>query len=77
MDIWGPVDITNILPEERYISDSDPIEDYFTLVTSSVKLNSPYIDAICTIQTKDLYQMALEQNVPFHKWHYWVENKLT
>jgi hypothetical protein len=27
----------------------NPIEEYFSLVTQSVKLNSPYMDTICTI----------------------------
>jgi len=56
---------------------TNPIEDYFTLVVSSVKINSPYIDSICTTSTKELYTAAVEADVPFHRWHIWVENKLT
>jgi hypothetical protein len=36
----------------------DPIKEYFTLVTQAVKLCSPYMDAICTIPTRDLYEKA-------------------
>ena len=56
--VWGPIDIENIAGEEKLVNEYDPIEDYFTLVTSSVKLNSPYMDAVCTISTKELYNMA-------------------
>ena len=52
MKVEGPIEVENILGEERLVNEYDPIEDYFTLVTSSVKLNSPYMDAVCTISTK-------------------------
>ena len=35
------------------------------------------MDAICTIPTKDLYDKAVKNNIPFHKWHVWIENQLT
>jgi myosin heavy subunit len=59
----------------------DPSEEYFTLVTSkqitqAVKLNSPYMDAICVIPPHELYQKALKEDIPFHKWHLWVESQL-
>lgn len=77
MGVEGPIEVENMEGTEKLVNEADPIEDYFTLVTSSVKLNSPYMDTVCTISTKDLYSLALEQNIPFHKWHSWVENKLT
>lgn len=38
-----------------------------TQTTQSIKLNSPYMDTICTLPVKDLYEKALELDVPFHK----------
>lgn len=55
----------------------DPIKEYFVLLVQAVKLCSPYMDAICTIPTRQLYEKALKSNVPFHRWHVWVENQLT
>jgi hypothetical protein len=56
---------------------NDPVRHYFTLVTQAVKLCSPYMDHICTISTHKLYEKAQKQNVPFHKWHLWIERQLT
>ncbi|OMJ90250.1 hypothetical protein SteCoe_7454 [Stentor coeruleus] len=60
----------------------NPLEEYFTLViyiqiTQAVKLNSPYMDAICIIPPNELYERALKQDIPFHRWHVWVESQLT
>lgn len=65
----------------------DPGQEYFALVPSTqasqaVKLNSPYMDTICTVSTKELYEKALKTKVPFHKvkarqWHIWIESQLT
>jgi len=54
----------------------DPTEEYFTLTTQAIKLNSPFMDTICTIPTQNLYQKALQERVPFHKWHLWIESQL-
>ena len=50
----------------------DPGEEYFALVPSTqasqaVKLNSPYMDAICTVPIKELYEKAVKNAIPFHK----------
>ena len=42
----------------------------------AVKLNSPYMDSICSISIKDLYDKALTANIPFHKWQSWIEKEL-
>jgi hypothetical protein len=65
----------------------DPGQEYFALVpftqaSQAVKLNSPYMDTICTVPTKELYEKALKIKVPFHKvrnsqWHIWIESQLT
>lgn len=53
-----------------------PCEEYFFLVTQAIKLNSPYMDSICTISPKHLFELANKNEVPFHKWHLWIENQL-
>lgn len=53
-----------------------PCEEYFFLVTQAIKLNSPYMDTICTISPKHLFEIANKSEVPFHKWHLWIENQL-
>ena len=61
----------------RVLSQRKPaIEEYFVLAAQSVKLNSPYMDTICTIPTDLLYAKAMADAVPFHRWHIWVENYL-
>jgi hypothetical protein len=64
-------------PARRLAQRKDPIEEYFSLVTQAVKLNSPYMDTICTIPTKELFDQAIQGCVPFHRWHIWCENQLT
>ena len=53
-----------------------PCEEYFVLATQAIKLGSPYMDSICTINAKKLYENAIINEVPFHKWHLWIENQL-
>ncbi|OMJ72819.1 hypothetical protein SteCoe_28656 [Stentor coeruleus] len=54
----------------------NPGEEYFTLSTQAIKLNSPYMDVICIESPKVLYDLAIKNDVPFHKWHEWIEKKL-
>ena len=47
-----------------------------------MKLNSPYMDNICTVPTRELYDKALKSSIPFHKvsviqWYIWIESQLT
>lgn len=39
-------------------------------------MNSPYMDTICTISAKELYEKVLEQEIPYHLWHSWIQQKL-
>lgn len=65
----------------------DPSEEYFLLVsaiqaTQAVKFSSPYMDRVCTVSAKSLYEQALREAIPFHKvsnsqWHAWIEDQLT
>lgn len=57
-------------------SKKDPTEQYFILTTQAVKLNSPHMDAICVIPHSTLFEKAKSENIPFHKWHMWIETQL-
>ena len=54
----------------------DPSEEYFILTTQAVKMNSPHMDTICVIPHAILYEKAVKEEVPFHKWHSWIESQL-
>jgi myosin heavy subunit len=54
----------------------DPTEQYFILTVQAVKLNSPHMDTICVIPHATLFQKAISENIPFHKWHMWIETQL-
>lgn len=51
-----------------------PGEEYFTLVTQCVKMNTE--GGGREVSTKTLYQEAIKQGVTFDKWHRWVEEQL-
>jgi hypothetical protein len=34
------------------------------------------MDAICVIPPNLLYEKALKDDIPFYKWHLWVESQL-
>ena len=53
-----------------------PGEEYFTLLTQAIKLNSPYMNIICALPPKCLYDEALKARVPFNKWQIWIEQQL-
>jgi hypothetical protein len=55
----------------------DLVEEYFTLMTQAVKLNSSNVDSLSKISTSDLYRMAQSQSVPFNKWYGWIKAKIT
>ena len=54
----------------------DPMQEFFLLTCQAIKLNSPKMNTICTIDTMSLYKKALELNMPFFKWQSWVEDFL-
>ncbi|CAG9311262.1 unnamed protein product [Blepharisma stoltei] len=62
--------------KKEKITRKDPAEEYFLLTTQTVKMNSPYMETICIIPAQTLYQKAIRDNIPFHKWHVWVESEL-
>lgn len=48
-----------------------------TQLTQAVKLNSVFMDEICDMSAEDLYQEALAQDIPFYRWHEWLDVEMT
>lgn len=42
-------------------------EEFFYLTAAAAKMNSLYMDTICTVSTRDLFHKVLKENIPFHK----------
>ena len=59
-----------------YMLNRDPMNEFFTLTCQSIKLNSPHMNTICTIDTMQLYNRAIKLNIPFFKWSTWIEDYL-
>ena len=59
-----------------YLLKRDPLYEFFNLTCQSSILNSPYINSICHIETKQLYVKVLKDGIPFHRWATWVEDFL-
>ena len=58
-----------------------PSEVHFQLVrlmqtAQAVKMNSVYMDSICTLPTGALYEKAIKNGVPYNTWYAWIENEL-
>ena len=51
-------------------------EEYFALATQAVKMNSPYMESICSVPTSQLFEKASKDEIPFHKWHEWISKQL-
>lgn len=64
------------IPSKHPGKRKDPIEEYFILSTQSVKMNSPYMDTVCSISTQNLYKKVKMLDIPFHKWHEWITKEL-
>jgi hypothetical protein len=59
-----------------YLLNRDPMKEFFSLTCQSIKLNSPHMNTICTIDTEQLYIKANKMNIPFFKWASWIEDFL-
>ena len=59
-----------------YLRKRDPMQEFFTLTCQAVKLNSPHMNAVCTIDTMQLYKRATKLNIPFFKWQTWIEDHI-
>ena len=60
----------------EYLLNRDPMKEFFTLTCQSIKLNSPQMNAILTVDTQQLYNKAVKMNIPFFKWSTWIEDFL-
>lgn len=51
----SPTDVTTITFQEKskyeYLMNRDPMQEFFTLTCQSIKLNSPHMNTICSIDT--------------------------
>lgn len=51
----SPTELTNITFQEKskyeYLMNRDPMQEFFTLTCQSIKLNSPHMNTICSIDT--------------------------
>ena len=52
------------------------MEEFFNLTCQAIKLNSPQMSVICTVDTKKLYEKATKMGIPFFKWATWIEDYL-
>lgn len=64
------------IPSKPKDTRKEPCEEYFILATQAIKMNSPHMDTICVIPHSVLFEKAKEDNIPFHKWHQWIETQL-
>ncbi|CEM14984.1 unnamed protein product [Vitrella brassicaformis CCMP3155] len=54
----------------------DHKEEYFRLTVLACKLSSPFMEDLCTVDARPLYEEAQRRSIPFHQWHHWVERAL-
>ena len=52
----------------EYLTKRDPMQEFFVLTCQSVKLNSPHMNAVCTLDALQLYKKVTQLNIPFFKW---------
>ena len=53
---------------EDYQKNRDPIKEFFQLTCQSIKINSPHMHLIATINTDKLYEKAIMETVPYFKY---------
>lgn len=59
------IQVAEIKAHPKSCSRRGVAEEYFYMMTQAVKMNSPYMDVICSIPPRDLYIQMQEENVPF------------
>ena len=62
--------------DENYMKNRDPIKEFFQLTCQSVKINSPHMHLIATINTNKLYDKAITDLVPYFKFYPWIETTI-
>ena len=56
---------------------TDVLREYFHLACLSVKLSSVDTNLrACNANVSALYEAALKQDVPFHRWHHWLQQTM-
>jgi len=56
----------------------DANKEFFCLTALAIKLNTgDILDSVSTVSNKQMYQKALEQKVPFHKYAAFIEREIT
>ena len=63
----------SVLPSYRRKS---PSEEFFQLTAQAILMNLPYMEAVCSVSIRDLYEKATAGDIPFHQWHTWIENQM-
>eukprot|EP00164_Ancoracysta_twista_P001500 GFYU01001966.1.p1 GENE.GFYU01001966.1~~GFYU01001966.1.p1 ORF type:complete len:524 (-),score=138.03 GFYU01001966.1:424-1995(-) len=66
-----------IVGEDGLTKRKDPMEEFFYLTAMSVKLNFEYMDEVCDVKSKTMFNRVLSEEVPFHQWYNWVRAQLT
>ena len=55
----------------------DVLREYFHLATLSVKLSSVETNvSACNLNVNELYQRVIREDVAFHRWHVWIEDRM-
>lgn len=60
----------------EYLLNRDPMQEFFMLTCQAIKLNSTHMNTICTIDAMQLYKKVVKLDVPFFRWHQWIEDSL-
>lgn len=76
------IQVAEIKPTRKVNARKSVSEEFFYLTTQSIKMSSPFIDIICSISTRELYQKVQQENIPFHnvrtmQWHTWLVERLS
>ena len=55
----------------------DVLREYFHLATLSVKLSSVETNvSACNVNVNELYQRVIREDVAFHRWHHWIQDRM-
>ena len=64
-------------PPSPSASGVDVLREYFHLATLSVKLSSVETNvSACNLNVNELYQRVIREDVAFHRWHVWIEDRM-
>ena len=75
-NVKSPITDLKDLNKLDYLLNRDPMLEFFQLTCQCIKMNSPQMNTICTIDTTQLYQRAQKLNIPYNKWQTWIEDQI-